>query len=100
MDKPIAADWAIERAFKETGLLDPPLLNTIKKAPTGFPSLHALARYIEKHEKPPVDPDRVVVEEILKAWYQVPDIAHMYTDRGMCYDFDVAVNKYKELKNG
>lgn len=51
-DQPMPADWAIRRAKEETGeqyLLD------------------AFARYIEKHEQPPVDPDVLDVRRILAA---------------------------------
>lgn len=97
MDKPIAADWAIELAMKETDLFDPLFFDVVKKAPTSFLILHALARYIEKHEKPPVDPDRVIVEEILKSWYRVPNLTHMFD---MNHSLESAVAKFKELKNG
>lgn len=47
--------WAIKRAREMTGYF----------APTDM--INAFARYIAKHEQPPVDPDVLAVREILAA---------------------------------
>lgn len=49
--------WAVVRAWNEVGGLVTPRS-----------AILALARYIERHEKPPVDPDVLAVRAILAAW--------------------------------
>lgn len=54
---PEPAFWALNRASEEIGNLVTPAT-----------ALTALARYIERHEKPPVDPDVLAVRAILAAY--------------------------------
>ena len=65
MDKDMPADWAIERACR---LADCRSIkeDIVRKHEThwGEGAVIALARYIEAHEQPPVDPDLVTAREI------------------------------------
>lgn len=92
-NKPIAADWAIERALEETGHDFNP--TQVKEYPEAFKSLYTLAIYIEKHEEPPFDEDVAAVDSIIKAWYLIPQDRKL---DGFEYRFDKALAKYKELK--
>ena len=51
----LPADWAIERALAEYGSTAAPLAS-VKEDPILHHIALTLARYIEKHEQPPVDP--------------------------------------------
>lgn len=79
------ADWAIQRAMEETEseyLLD------------------AFARYIEKHEQPPVDPDVLDVRRIAAAWVMNEEVAKRVLAGK--YDkapyFKCAFAEYKKIK--
>lgn len=56
----LPADWAIQRAIEETGFN-----TTVKYAKTllHYNSLLIFARYIEKHEQPPVAPELLAARE-------------------------------------
>lgn len=60
------ADWAKIKAYRaaypKSNLSDTGLLEEWK----WFPQCHELARYIDKYDKPPVDPDLLAAREWLK----------------------------------
>ncbi len=68
MDKDMPADWAIERACELVNAAGGGTLSVkIAKGAIGLGhnlALNALARYIEAHEQPPVDPDLETAREI------------------------------------
>ena len=61
-DTTLPADWAIERARDET--VNPYSLMQIKAFPHSHPVMIAFARYIEKHEQPPLDPWALQAREL------------------------------------
>ena len=65
MDKDMPADWAIGRACELAGCRSMKE-DIVRKHEThwGEGAVVALARYIEAHEQPPVDPDLVTAREI------------------------------------
>lgn len=70
------AEWAIERARKLTGTN----LWTNGQGRHHTP-LETFARYIEQHEKPPVDPVDVALAEVLRSF--CPNDVRSYRDRAV-----------------
>lgn len=96
-EKPLEnpADWAIEKASRL--ISDSPERYFETKAEMAF------ARYIERHETPPVDPDVLAVQEILTAWvgpqhFHIPaENAAYLTD--IPVDFQAALAAYRRHRN-
>ena len=84
-DQPMPADWAIQRAKEEGGS-------------EGYTL--SFARYIEKHEQPPVDPDALELRRIVVAWARNEGVAKRVLAGK--YDkapyFKCALAEYKKIK--
>lgn len=89
------ADWAIAKA-----------VSLISDSPERYFETQAemaFARYIERHETPPVDPDVLAVQEILTAWvgpqhFHIPaENAAYLTD--IPVDFQAALAAYRRHRN-
>ena len=104
MDQDMPADWAIGRACE---LADCRSMkeDIVRKHEThwGEGAVVALARYIEAHEQPPVDPDLVTAREIMARAMSAAGATHtaqMYRN-GTCDESDdlqFALAKLKEAR--
>lgn len=98
------ADWAIRRALEliEIGSMwsRDDLFCLVKKQEPSCRPITAFARYIEKHENPPVNPDVLAVREILSEFSQLREHKEQYL--GGVYDntgsFHRAVLAYRRIK--
>ena len=74
----LPADWAIERALSESRYNH--ILAVVKDSPHFYRAHINFARYIEKHEQPPVDPWVFQARELAAGVAEVTSMNHVEDD--------------------
>lgn len=84
-------DWAIQRALDLCGRGQTvAVARDMFRATGNLADVMSFARFIAKHEQPPVDPDEEAVKRILSAVMGPRDFAQ--------WDLSAAVSQYKQEK--
>lgn len=99
-DQPRPADWAMLRMMEELGIA-PNRLPALRLDPIYWGNEIRFARYIEKYEQPPVDPDRLDMRRIFAASYSENPMQIEAYLGGLFDDsshFKHALAEYKKIK--
>lgn len=94
----IPADWAIAEALKRCNRLLP--VEVAKDFRTSNITTFELARMIEEYEKPSIDPDILIIRELMIAyWEDTFDTVARFKNGSLdnCRPFKRILAKYKEL---